>query len=673
MKNDKHNRTQRRRQFVSCIFLLLTGASYAQQSDLSDLSIEALANLQVTSASKKSESLSGAPAAIFVLTSEDLQSGGFTTLPDALRSVPGLYVVESTPHAWQVSARGFSDNNNNKMLVLVDGRSVYTPLFGGVHWDSLDIPLESIDRIEIIRGPGGTLWGANAVNGVINIVTIDSRETQGVSVSTSADINQGYTTSVQFGGTAGPSLSYRLFGKASYFEPFLSRFGDELGSSWNLSRLGARLDWQASAKDSLSLEGETYEGRFHGPILFVADSATNLVKGSYVLTRWKHELSKASNIDVLAYCDWYTRQGNGAEMRNTCDLEFQHSYEISKRHSLIWGGSFLSTGDDLREDSIPLVPLRRRISLVTGFAQYELTLLPDRLRILGGSKIEHNDYSGFEYQPQVRAVWTPNKSTAIWGSVSRSVRTPTRSDEDAELVIPAGTINGLPAFARFLGNRNLLSERLKAYELGYRYQPLPNASLDLALYYNEYDDLIVQSPTVIRVLPAMVFFDQARVNGPKAQTHGGELSVKWRPVPHWALSTGITELRGSTNAADGNSHHLLNMQSRIDLPHRGELDSALYHYSALPVQPDPLNLQFPPRGNPNLNRFDAGLSWHVSQWTLAVWGRNLQSEKHVESLDAIVAGVASEVPRSIIFKLTWQSHPEAALKSNSAVADRLRN
>jgi iron complex outermembrane receptor protein len=654
---------------LAIAFSSFPAASMAQQSDLSQLSIEELADLKVTSASKKTEKLSQAPAAIFVLRQEDLRRGGFTTLPDALRSVPGLYVVQTTPDSWQVSARGFSDTNNNKMLVLVDGRSVYTPLFGGVHWDVLDLPLEDIERIEVIRGPGGTLWGANAVNGVINIVTKSSKQTYGLMLSTSTDINQGYTTTVQTGGGIGRNLSYRLFGKASYSEPYVSRLGSSPGSSANQSRIGMRADLRASPKDSVSLEVEAYDGRFHGPVLFVSDSLANIVKGSYVLADWKHTLSDRSNTDLLAYCDWFTRQGNSAEMRNSCGLDFQHSYDFNRKHSLIWGGSFLSTGDDLDQDSIPLVPSRRRLNLVTGFAQYELEIVPERFRIIAGSKIERNYFSGFEYQPQMRAVWTPSKTQSVWGSVSRAVRTPVRSDHDVQFLVPVGNSGGLPVFLHYIGNPNLQSEHLRAYELGYRFHAASAVSFDLALYYNDYNNLIVQAPPVTQVLPTAIFLNALTINGPKAQTHGAELSAKWRPVAHWLLSAGVTELRGSANAAEANSHHLFNLQSRLDLSQKIEFDSALYHYSALPLQENPLNLQFPPRGNPNLNRVDIGVAWHINQQcTLAAWGRNLQSDNHVESLDSIVAGVADEVPRSVVLKFLWRSRSESSSSADSADA-----
>jgi iron complex outermembrane recepter protein len=644
---------------LGVVFLLLSISGFAQQQDLTQLSLEDLSNLQVTSASKKIESLSGAPAAIFVLTGEDIRRGGFTTLPDALRMVPGLYVVQTNPHSWQVSARGFSDLNNNKMLVLVDGRSVYTPVHGGVYWDALDMPLQNIERIEVIRGPGGTLWGANAVNGVINIVSKSPEQTPGWALSTSADLDVGSTATVQYGGQAGHNVSYRVFGKSSYWEPFNSPSGIELPNNFNLSQAGGRADWAASGKDTISVEGGTYDGRFRSTLLFTPIRTTDLLKGNDLLVNWKHTISERSNIEVMSYCDWYARQGTAGEMRNRCDLEFQHSREFSKRHSLIWGGSFLSTGDKVTPDEIPVVPERRRNNVLSGFAQYEFVIVPDRLRILGGSKIEHNDYSGFENQPQVRAVWTPNPHHTVWSSASRAVRTPTRYESDLRLVQLAGVSNGVPFYLEVDGNPRLQSENVDAYEAGYRYQPKLGVSFDLALFYNDYGNLIATTPAA-PLSSNDPLLHSTFLNTAHAQTHGAELSLRWKPLRHWELSPGVTELRGTPLAAQANPRHLFNVQSRVDLTRRLEFDSGLYYYSEVPLQAN-LDNALPNQEVPAFTRVDVGLAWHAtSQWTLAVWGRNLQSDKHVESLDSILLGPAGEVPRSVVFKLLWQSKSENA-------------
>ena len=616
-------------------------------------------DVKVTSASKEEERLFEAPAAIFVLTGEDIRRGGFTTLPEALRMVPGLYVAQTNSHLWQISARGFSDLDNNKMLVLVDGRSEYSPELGTVYWDVLDMPLENIERVEVIRGPGGTLWGENAVNGVINIITKSAEQMQGMLVSASASEQTGYATTIRYGGQIGQNLTYSLFGRAADWKPFESTFGGTGPDEFLLPQAGLRVDWTASSRDTVSLESGGYDGRQGGTLFMTSIPANHLVKGGDVQVRWKHTISNRSSIETLAYCDWYTRFGAPGEKRNSCDLELQHSYQITPRQSLISGGSFFSTGDNLTPDPAAYLPERRRTSVIAGFAQYEIKIIPDHLRVLGGAKLEHNAYTGFEYQPQGRLVWTPNLLNAFWTSISRSVRVPSRNDSDLDLFTPIGVSNGEPAFQVVTGNPNLHSEHILASEVGYRVQPSAALSFDLALYYNRYDNLIVISPSATEVLPTSVLIASQFVNGPQAQTHGAELSATWRPVRNWAISGAITETRGSASAMMATPEHLFNIQSRVDLPHKTEFDSALYHYSALALAPNASNPSLPLQSVPTFNRIDVGVGWHFgSQWTVSLWGRNLQSSEHVETRDDTVGDGAEEVPRSLAFEILWRFKPE---------------
>ena len=631
------------------------GEPIVPQKNLADLDVSELMNIQVTSASKKAESLSQAPAAIFVLTTEDIRRGGFTTLPEALRMVPGLYVTQINPHAWQISARGFSDYNNNKMLVLVDGRSVYSPLYGGVYWDTLDIPLEDVERIEVIRGPGGTLWGANAINGVINIVTKPVEQTQGVLVSTSADINQGNAATVQYGGRVGSKLAYRLFGRSNYWEPFSFPSEGIVTGNFSMTQGGLRIDWQVSDRDRISLGASTYDGRERYLQFLSEQSATAVLKGSSVQASWEHRFSERSGITAMSYCDWYTREDVSGEMRNTCAGEFQHTHDFSERQSLVWGGTLRSTADNLTVTPMPLLPLRRRDTLVSGFAQYSVDVFPRRLRLVGGSKFEHNGYTGFEYQPQFRAVWTPAHSHTIWMAVSRAVRTPARYESDTDVTLPEGSVGGLPLYLEIVGNPNLQSEVLHAYEAGYRFQPAETLALDLALFYNDYPNVVSWNGTVV-FDPNMVVNKFQATNQAAAQTHGAELSARWRPFHRWMLSPGVTELRGSPIAARVSPRHEFNLQSRLDLPHRIEFDTSFYHNSPLFLAAVP---PFMFGGSvDSVNRVDVGLAWHATpQWTLAIWGRNLQADQHLESLDSFVSP-PGEIPRALVFKLTWSWKPE---------------
>ncbi len=626
-----------------------------------DLDLDQLANMdvKVTSASKKEESLSGAPAAIYVLTGEDIRRGGFTTLPEALRMVPGLYVAQTNSHAWQISTRGFNGINNNKMLLLVDGRSAYTPDFGGVYWDMQDIPLEDIDRIEVIRGPGGTLWGANAVNGVINVITKSSDRTLGMMISSSLDMDTGYTTTLQYGGQIGTGVTYRAYGKASYWLPPASPSGSRLSDSFGLPQAGMRLDWAISPKDTLTVEGMALDGRFQGAQFLSPVVESDLIKDDNVQVRWKHIISNRSSIEAFAYCDWFARQGFPPERRNTCDLEFQHSFAFNPRNSLIWGGAFLTTADH-----VPFyTPQYRRARVESGFLQYEYVVSPEHLRILAGSKFEGNQFSGIEYQPQARIVWTPGKAHTLWAAVSRAVRDPARSESDLDSVVGVDFSQSPPVITSIVGNPHLQSEHLRAYELGYRWQPNSSFWLDLATYYNSYTNLIVVGNPIVQILPGEIAITLPYVNGTPAlagtaQTHGAELSAKWRPLRRWLLSPSVTEMRGSANAVLGAPAHLFQVQSRLDLPHGINFDGGLYHYNALPAQAAGAAGATP--GIPTFNRVDLGLSWNVTkQWMVGVWGRNLQSDKHLETGSDFFGGTAGEIPRSVVFKLMWQSNAES--------------
>jgi len=645
------------RHVIVCLFV--AGGCWAQSVDLTNLSLDDLAKVQVTSASRKAESLSTAPAAIYVLTSEAIREGGFTTLPDALRMVPGLYVAQTDDHIWQISARGFSDLYNNKMLVLVDGRSVYTPLYGGVYWDALDIPLENIDRVEVIRGPGGTLWGANAVNGVINIVTRTASQVQGSMVSASLDKDTGFTTTIRQGGEIGSKLDYYVYGRASYLQPFASRTNGYLPNRLTLPQAGLRVDWSATEKDTLTVEGGGYDGRILSTPYFSTVPMQFVTDDYNAQLRWKHTFSDRSSLDTFAYCDWYNRDQFPADGRTTCDLETQHDFEINPRNSLIWGVAFNTTKDDLPQDSFFISPIERRASVASVFAQYGFVIVPDRLRVIAGSKFEHNDYTGFEAQPQVRAVWTPAPTHTFWTAVSRAVRVPSRGEADASLhqVLPGFRPGGETLDLDIDGSHTLLPETLIAYEAGYRFQH-KSFSLDLATYYNDYDRLI-NTRESISFLPGELVTSYRYVNQGGAQTHGAELSAQWHPIHRWALAGGLTETRGSSNALQATPKHLFNLQSQFNLTRKIDFHTSLYHYSEIPLGRIASYVVVPFQSVPEFDRLDVGGDWHLRpEWTLGIWGQDLQSPRHIETRNTLFRDGAGLVPRSVVFKLMWQSKPE---------------
>lgn len=649
---------------VRCsLFALLFAGSCLAQSDLSELDLEQLGEVKVTSASRKSENLSTAPAAIYVLTGEAILNGGFRNLPDALRTVPGLYVAQTDDHIWQISARGYSDLYNNKMLVLVDGRSVYTPLYGGVYWDALDVPIENIERVEIIRGPGGTLWGANAVNGVINIVTKQSADAQGALISATLDKDVGYTTTVRQGGMLGSKLGYYAYGRASYWEPFRAPGGVPIPNRLMLPQAGLRFDWAVNDKDAITLEGGAYDGRVRSTRFVIPTPSTTVVKGNNVLLRWKHKFSDRSSSDAFAYCDWYSRFSMPGDSRNSCDVEFQHNFEWNTRNSLVWGGAFDTTADNLIPDSFMFTRLRRRNHVVSGFVQYGFALVPDRLRLIAGAKIEHNGYTGGEYQPQVRAVWTPRKQHAFWVSVSRAIRVPSRGESDLDLhaTVPNIGPGGLPVLLEVHGSNGLEEELLHAYEAGYRYET-KSFTFDLSTYYNGYSNRILQQQTM-EMLPSALLLDYSYVNGAGAQSHGAEVSVQWRPIERWVLAGALTETRGSPDALQATPRHLFNLQSGFQATGKLQIETSLYHYGNVPLGRLAEYPTVPLQAVPSFDRLDFGGTWHFSpQWAFGVWGRNLQSPRHLETRNTIFGNVAGQVPRSVEFTLLWQYGNESRRK-----------
>jgi iron complex outermembrane receptor protein len=643
--------------------ILLAAPAWPRQGSagLTDKTLEQLMNIEVTSPLKKAESLSGAPAAIFVVRGDDIRRGGFSSIPDALRMVPGLHVAQQSAHVWIVAARGFSGVFDRDMLVLIDGRLVYTPLFGGVWWDVQDPPLEDIDRIEVIRGPGGTLWGANAVNGVINILTKNAENTQGALVSASVGVNEGYGARVRFGGMLGRDLAYRIYGASNYWLPSVNATGAANYDTWNLSQGGIRVDWKTSPKDAFTFDGQGYSGRTRDAINVFSPSAppqelriSSVMKGGHVLGRWTHKFNDRSSTDVLAYCDWTGRNTEGfIEPRNTCDLEVQHSYSITNRQALIWGGQVLTTNAKEQSDfTTSFVPLSQRDTTSSIFLQYEIDPVRDRVRIIAGSKFEHNSDTGFNYQPQIRAVWTPTKSHTMWGAVSRVVRTP--STAERSLLAPIAEVSTAPpTFVVLTGNQNLNTEVEHAFEAGYRYEWKDKFSLDGAIYYNDFDGLIGASPSapVVNSSPFYIFLPQIFGNLGRGQTHGLELYLKYAPMKRWTISTGITELRGNSvpglfaSPATGDPRHQVNIQSMFDLTGHINFDADYYYYDAIPP------------ALPPVNRVDVGASTKsIRGFTLSVWGRNLQASRHPEETTFILP--AGEIRRTVIFKLLWESNSD---------------
>jgi iron complex outermembrane receptor protein len=630
---------------VLAVLLVVAQQGLAQQPDsagspgaLKKLTLEQLMNLEVTSVSKRPERLSQASSAIQVITQDEIRRSGVTSLPEALRLTTNLEVAQVDSRQWAISARGFNGTTANKLLVLIDGRTVYTPLYSGVFWDVQHVPLWDVDRIEVISGPGATLWGANAVNGVINVITKHARDTQGAYASGGGGTELRGFGGARYGGAAGASVHYRVYGMGFNRDQTALPSDQGAGDDWHLEQGGGRLDWDRSDQTQITLQGDGYDGRVAQP------SAGDIrVSGGNVVGRWSHAFSATSDARLELYFDRTHRDIPSlfAEDLDTYDADFQHRAVLARRHDVVWGVGYRLIHDSVGNSaSLAFIPSHVQRAWFTGFVQDEIALVPDRLHVIVGTKVEHNDYTGFEVQPSGRLSWTPARGGALWAAVSRAVRTPSRIDR--ELFAPAQPpyfLAGGPAFQ---------SEHLLASELGYRVQPRDDLSLSISTFYNRYDDLrsleMANPPAATPLVLA---------NGQKGKSYGAELTADYRVTDAWRLRAGYTEMRvriepkpgstdttrGSSEAADPDRHLLL--RSSLNLPAHLALDAAARYVSEVAVQ------QVPGYGE-----LDLRLAWQpVAALEVSVVGQNLLHASHAEFG---AAASRREIERGVYGRLQWQ-------------------
>jgi iron complex outermembrane receptor protein len=651
------------------VAVLLAIPAWPQQkaADLAEKSIEDLMNMDVTSVSKKEQKMSQVAAAVFVITQEDIRRSGATNVPDLLRMVPGLDVAQIDANTWAISARGFNLQFASKLLVLIDGRAVYTPLTGGVNWDTQDVPLDDIERIEVTRGPGGTVWGANAVNGVINIITKKASDTQGVLVTGGGGSEeQGFGT-VQYGGTFKGATSYRVFAKYLNTGAFPDPNGQDAEDGWHLLHTGFRTDTTLSQKDSLTVQGDLYRGD-EGAIIThsilsppenVNVSKVIELSGGNILSRWNHVFSERSDIAVQVYFDRYLRSGpNADERRNTFNFDFQHHLALGARNDLIWGVGYSYTEDHtVGTIDGTFIPANRVGQLFNSFAQDQITLKRDRVNLYVGTKLENSYFNGFNLQPSVRLAWTPSNRSTFWTAISRAVRTPTRRDQGLVAVLAA--LPG-PAEVVLLGNPDFESENVVAYEAGYRTQPSDRLSIDGTLFYNVYGDLesIEPLPSFIdhHTNPPILVIPKTFGNQLHGTTEGVELSLNWKVTNRWTLSPGYTFLEmhlhinatsgDTTSAADTqgeNPGHQAQLRSRLELPHNFTWNTNAYFVGRLPDQM-----------LPSYTRLDTLLTWRPTErLELSLVGQNLLRDHHMEFNDDLQSVNSSQVKRSAYAKMTW--------------------
>jgi iron complex outermembrane receptor protein len=655
---------------VSARALADQGPQNETSGDLYQISLESLMNMEVTSVSKREQKLSQAAAAIFVINQDDIRRSGALNIPDLLRMVPGLDVAQINANTWAISSRGFNHQFSDKLLVLIDGRTVFTPSQDGVNWDTQDVPLEDIERIEVIRGPGATVWGSNAVNGVINVITKSAADTQGALVTAGGGTENRAFGTVQNGGMFG-DMSYRVFAKYLDTDNLAGVTGPA-ADAWHLLHGGFRLDGHLANADLVTLQGDIYGGSEGGVIVHIASisppdnenvSRTTNLSGGNVLGRWSHLHSSGTETTLQVYVDRYLRLGG--ELDETCDtidIDFHQNAPLGSRHLLVWGAGYRHAADrTVATIDEAFAPADVSLQLFNAFVQDEITLRPDRLTLTVGSKLEHNDFTGFEVEPSARLAFTPSTRDTLWAAVSDSARTPSLRDDNADFNVAAFSLpDGSPAIATIEGNRQQKSEYLLSQELGYRLQPNAWVSIDVSLFYNRYRNLRTSAEgaplpqTVPQPFTEIPIYQGNQMHG---STQGLELSTKIRVTDQWTLSPGYALLRmdlkndpGSQDTesvpdTEGSSpRHQAQLRSALNLSRTLSWNVAAYYVNRLPDQQVP-----------SYTRLDSQFSWQpTAALALSLVGQNLLRARHLESLDIETSVNSSLVQRAVYAKISWK-------------------
>ncbi|MDX2506546.1 MAG: TonB-dependent receptor [Gammaproteobacteria bacterium] len=673
---------------ASLIFSLLPVPSVqADESveDYLDLPLEDLLSMEVTSVSKKKQRLNEVAAAVFVITQEDIHRSGVTSIPEALRMAPGIQVSRIDANKWAITSRGFNRQFANKLLVMIDGRTVYAPSYSGVYWDAQDTLLADIDRIEVIRGPGATVWGANAVNGVINIITKQAMDTQGGLLVAGAGDEEEVFANLRYGAEIATETYARWYLKYNDRDSSYASGLDDGGDDWQSLRGGFRIDSQATEADSWTLQGDVYDADENQTLNLwkdPADPANDVFKPLYqatntpddvdssgwnLLGKWEHRFSDQASSALQLYYDRSERsEGFVKQTHDTLDIDFQHQFSVFETHDVIWGLGYRHIEDDFDNTYvISFLPDSRNIDIYSAFVQDEIQLLPQTLSLTLGSKFEHNEYTGNEVQPSARLVWLPDERNTLWGSISRAVRTPSRLEDSSQIIAAIAPVPvpfppfSIPIEIKTLANDKLDSEVLLAYEIGYRFQPRDNLSFDLALFYNDYDNL----QTFERTVPESPISDVQFDNKLSAHSYGLELAADWRALEWWRLQSNYsfidvsglldsdsTDSNGTDALSEDSSpRHQFSVRSMMDLSNKVSLDLWVYYVDDL--QRTSLSQDVPVE---DYTSFNARIAWRPRKnLELSLVGQNLLDSHHAEFVAENLL-IETEVDRSIYAQIRWE-------------------
>jgi iron complex outermembrane recepter protein len=662
---------------VAVLVLACSVVAYAQvrtmpqgvhPQQLKTLSLSELGQIEVTTQSKEPTEVWDTAAPIYVLTGEDIRRSGVTNIPDALRLIPGVNVARvNGSRNWAVGIRGFGDQFSKYVLVLIDGRSIYTPLFGGVLWTVDNVMMEDIDRIEVIRGPGGSIWGTNAVNGIINIITKSAADTHGTVVSAGGGSVDHGTAAIRHGAHRG-AWDYRgnAFGFARGPEDHTN---NQRAYDWSrFGQAGFRMDRKQGAGE-LTILGDAYWGKFGDAQIVSTFTPQNTVTsyqsmnaaGGDILGRWRKDLGGRADIYLQGWW-WHEHRigSNFGEDRDTFDVDFLNRLRLGNRQQISWGAGARLSPSRISE-TVPtdtFVPAKKTDNILSAFLQDEIQIVPRKLVYTIGSKFERDTYTGFQFQPSSRLLYTPTQHLSLWASVSRAVRTPDRVDEDIDVSV--FVTSPPPLWGRVMGNHALKAERLRAYELGGRTLIHSRLYVDVAGFHNSYHDLMAQSAPMISVNPGApygpgtVLVDFQFVNGIHGTTDGAEISPDWQATNWWRIRSGYSYLHidlsdqpGFADTATLNSLHGSSpnsqafLQSQIDISKKVQFDQVVRYVGALHAQQVPAYVTG-----------DARFGWMPSKhWRLSVTGQNLLQPRHAEF--GINPPPTVLIKRGVYAKLVW--------------------
>jgi iron complex outermembrane recepter protein len=659
----------------SCLFLALLGSttlvSAEEQNEVLNLSVEDLLNVEVTSVAKKAQSLNDAAAAIFVISNEDIKRTGVTNIPDALRLAPGLDIARISANQWAVSSRGFNGRFANKLLVLVDGRNAYARSFSGVYWEDQDVMLEDIDRIEVIRGPGAALWGANAVNGVINIITKNSAETQGGLLTGGGGNQERGFGSLRYGVKLGEETSARAYVKGFDRNQNTLQSGGEAGDDWSKVQGGFRLDSQLNTQDALTVQGDVYQATVNqfayfpqvsAPYLSTGNTSNERVGGN-LLGRFQHTFSPTADYSLQFFYDAYKHEETMfTDRRHTLDLQFQHRFGLLDWHEIIWGAAYNYGNDQITGNQAPngsapgmnFIPDRINDQLASAFIQDEMTLIDNKLWLTIGARFEHNDYSGFEGQPSAKVMWAPHNQHRLWAGVSRAVRTPSRAERYGSVVTRVIPPQALPFPIQVVaqGNTNYKSEEVISYEAGYRTTFSKAVSLDITGFYNDYRDLRSVDQGTPSFNGTSVTQPLDFTNNLGGETYGVEIATIWQMLDWWRWDVNYSWLHTQLNDSDPKTG--ISPQQRVSL--RG----ALSPWQAVDLdfwfRYVDTNLSQTAFGPTAINAYvtlDLRAAWRpVKDVELSVVGQNLLQQSHLEYVSENQT-YPTLIDRGVYGKLSW--------------------